>query len=166
MKIFKWLFLFVGLLFMSGCQEESLTPSVTHQGYIAAVDQNQILVGSIYFLIDEAKLVTDKGITIDLSDLQVGMQVSIVYNGMVAESLPGQASADKVTIKTNKENQRAEKAVKAIIDYAEKHYGKPILIQNSDFLNDNQFRMEIRVFSEEVPIQIQYNFDQNSISLE
>lgn len=156
--------MFISVLFLTACQDKAAT--VTHQGYIAAIENNRILVGDIYFSIHDAKLVTDRDKSLALSDLVVGMEVSIEFSGMVAESLPGQASADKVIVMTNEDSKKAEEAVRVIVLFAEKQYGKPILIQSSDLLDDNLFRLEIRVFSEDEPIYIQYDYATKNISLE
>jgi hypothetical protein len=164
MKFFKMLIVVIGALLLSGCQEE--TPIVSHQGYIADIESNRILVGDIFFSIDEAKLVTDKRKSIQSSDLRVGMEVRVQFDGMVAESLPGQAKASKVTIGTHADNKRAEEAVRAIVQFAEKQYGKPILIQYSDTIDIDHFLLEIRVFTEDEPIKLQYDFDTKIVSME
>lgn len=164
MKMIKWFILFVGVFFLVSCQKEA--SYTNHQGYIASIDNNRILVGDIYFSIEKARLETDTGKFLRVSDLRVGMEVSIYFNGMVAESLPGQAGANKVIIKTHEDSIKAEEAVRAIIQFAEKQYGKPILIQNSKFLDDSHFYLEIKVFSEESPVRIQYDYNTKNISLE
>jgi hypothetical protein len=164
MKFLKWLILVVGMLFVAGCQEEA--PAVTHQGYIAAFENNRILVGDIYFSITDAKMVSDTGEQLKHSDLKVGKQVTIEFDGMVAESYPAQAGADKVIVMTNDDSTKAEEAVRAIIQFAEKQYGKQIIILNSDFLDNSHLRLEIRVFSKEEPLHFQYNYDTKNISLE
>jgi hypothetical protein len=164
MNIFKWLLMVVGAMFLAGCQEEA--PVAKHQGYIAQVEDNQILVGDIFFSIDDAKLKTDKGKSLTSTDLRVGMQVNIHYDGVVAESYPMQARADKVIIGTHKDNLKSEEAIRAIVQYAEKQYGKPIIIQNSDTIDDSLFRLEIKVFTEDEPLYLQYNFDTKTVSLD
>jgi hypothetical protein len=164
MKFLKWLIVVVGMLFIAGCQEES--PAATHQGYIADFENNRILVGDIYFSIADAKIVTDSGEKLKHSDLNVGKQVTIEFDGMVAESYPAQAGADKVIVVMNDDSKKTEEAVKAIVQFAEKKYGKPIIILSSDFINDSHFRLDIRVFSEEDPLHFQYDYATKSISLE
>jgi hypothetical protein len=164
MEFLKWLILVVGMLFFAGCQEDA--PAVTHQGYIAAFENNRLLVGDIFFSITDAKVVSDTGEQLEHSDLKVGKQVTIEFDGMVAESYPAQAGADKVIVMTKDDSTKAEEAVRAIVQFAEKQYGKPIIILNSDFLDNSHFRLEIRVFSEEEPLHFQYNYDTKNISLE
>jgi hypothetical protein len=164
MKFLKWLIVVVGMLFITGCQEKA--PAATHQGYIADVENNRILVGDIYFSITNAKVVTDTGEQLKQSDLKVGKQVTVEFDGMVAESYPAQASADKVIVMTNDESQKAEEAVRAIVQFAEKQYGKPIIIQSSDLLDNSHFSLEIRVFSEGGPLHFQYDYETKDISLE
>jgi hypothetical protein len=160
----KWLIVVVGILFMAGCQEEA--PAATHQGYIADFENNRILVGDIYFSIADAQIVTDTGQKLKHSDLKVGKQVTIEFDGMVAESYPAQAGADKVIVMTNDDSKKAEEAVRAIIQFSEKQYGKPIIILSSDFIDNSHFRLETRVFSEEDPLHFQYEYDTKNISLE
>jgi hypothetical protein len=164
MEFLKWLILVVGMLFFAGCQEDA--PAVTHQGYIAAFENNRLLVGDIFFSITDAKVVSDTGEQLEHSDLKVGKQVTIEFDGMVAESYPAQAGADKVIVMTKDDSTKAEEAVRAIVQFAEKQYGKPIIILNSDFLDNSHFRLEIRVFFEEEPLHFQYNYDTKNISLE
>jgi hypothetical protein len=164
MKFIKWLIVVVGMLFIAGCQEES--PVATHQGYIAEFENNRILVGDIYFSIADAKIVSDTDQKLKYSNLKIGKQVTIEFDGMVAESYPAQASADKVIVMTNDDSQKAEEAVGAIVQFAEKQYGKPIIIQSSDFLDNSHFRLEIKVFSEEEPLHFQYDYETKDISLE
>jgi hypothetical protein len=164
MEFFKWLILVVGMLFMAGCQEEA--PAAKHQGYIADLEKNRILVGDIYFSIADAKIVTDTGEKLKYTDLKVGKQVTIEFDGMVAESYPAQAGADKVIVMTNDDSKKAEEAVRAIVQFAEKQYGKPIIILSSDFIDNSHFRLETRVFSEEEPLHFQYDYDTKNISLE
>jgi hypothetical protein len=164
MKFFKWLILVVGLLIIAGCQEGS--PAATHQGYIADFENNRILVGDIYFSIADAKIVSDTGQKLKHSNLKVGKQVTIEFDGMVAESYPAQAGADKVIVLSNADSKKNEEAVNAIIQSAEKQFGKPIIILNSDTYNNNHFRLEIRVFSEEEPIHLLYDYDSKNVSLE
>jgi hypothetical protein len=164
MEFLKWFILVVGMLFFAGCQEDA--PAVTHQGYIAAFENNRLLVGDIFFSITDAKVVSDTGEQLEHSDLKVGKQVTIEFDGMVAESYPAQAGADKVIVMTKDDSTKAEEAVRAIVQFAEKQYGKPIIILNSDFLDNSHFRLEIRVFSEEEPLHFQYNYDTKNISLE
>jgi hypothetical protein len=165
MKIIKWLMVFVVMLFISGCQEEA-PAAATHQGYIADFENNRILVGDIYFSIADAKIVTDSGEKLKHSDLNVGKQVTIEFDGMVAESYPAQAGADNVIVVMNEDSKKAEEAVRAIVQFAEKKYGKPIIILSSDFINDSHFRLDIRVFSEEEPLHFQYDYATKSTSLE
>ncbi|CAG9610567.1 DUF3221 domain-containing protein [Pseudoneobacillus rhizosphaerae] len=153
MKFLKWLILVVGMLFFAG-------------GYIAAFENNRLLVGDIYFSITDAKVVSDTGEQLEHSNLKVGKQVKIEFDGMVAESYPAQAGADKVIVMTKDDSTKAEEAVRAIVQFAEKQYGKPIIILNSDFLDNSHFRLEIRVFPEEEPLHFQYNYDTKNISLE
>lgn len=163
MNFLKWLIV-VGMLFIAGCQEES--PAATHQGYIADFENNRILVGDIYFSIADAKIVTDTDENLRHTDLKVGKQVTIEFDGMVAESYPAQAGADKVIVMRNDDSKKAEEAVRAIVQFAEKKYGKPIIILSSDFVNDSHFRLEIRVFSEENPLHFQFDYETKKISLE
>jgi hypothetical protein len=164
MKSLKWLIVVVGMLFITGCQEKA--PAATHQGYIADVANNRILVGDIYFSITNAKVVIDTGEQLKHSDLKVGKQVTVEFDGMIAESYPAQASANKVIVITNDVSQKAEEAVRAIVQFAEKQYGKPIIILSSDFVNDSHFRLDIRVFSEEEPLHYQYDYHTKNISLD
>jgi hypothetical protein len=164
MKFFKWLILVIGMLFFAGCQEEA--PAETYQGYIADFENNRILVGDIYFSIADAEIVSDTGKQLKHSDLKVGKQVTVEFDGMVEESYPAQAGADKVIVMTNDDSQKAEEAVRAIVQLAEQQYGKPIIILSSDFVVDDQVRLEIRVFSEEEPLHFQYDYDTKNISLE
>lgn len=110
MKVVKLIILFVGMWLVTACQADPAdsgnTASATHKGFIAEVQENSILVGDIYFTITEAKLVTDKQITLKQSDLKVGMNVKIEFDGIVAESFPMQASADKVIIMTHSDTSK------------------------------------------------------------
>lgn len=164
MKFFKWLILVVGMLFFAGCQEKA--PAATHQGFIADLENNRILVGDIYFSIADAKIVTNRGEPFKHSDLKVGKQVTIEFDGIVAESYPAQAVADKVIVMTNGDSKKAEVAVRAIVQFAEKQYGKPIIILSSALLDNSLFRLEIRVFSEEEPLHFLYDYDTKNVSLE
>jgi hypothetical protein len=166
MKKLKWYFAIGGILFLflvGGCTKEA--PTVTQQGFIADMTQNQLLVRDIYFSIDDAKLISDSGMPIKPSELRIGMEVGIQYNGIVAESFPGQAKADKVIVKTHEDHLKAEEAVSAIIQHAEKHYPKPIIILGSDSVPGNQFWLEVRVLSEENTLHLQYDYQTKTVSL-
>jgi hypothetical protein len=111
LKIVKMFILLVGMWLVSACQANSVdsgngAAATHHKGYIAEVQGNRILVGDIYFSIQEAKLVTDKEKVLKQSDLQVGMNVQIEFDGIVAESFPMQASADKVIVMTHSDTSK------------------------------------------------------------
>jgi hypothetical protein len=164
MKVSTRLLILVSFLFLvlAGCAGK--VPTVSYQGYIADMNQNQILVRDIYFSIDDAKLISD-GDSIESSQLRVGMEVSIKFNGIVAESFPGQAKADTISVKTHEDNLKAEEAVSAIIQHAENNYTKPIIILASNRPKEDQFWLEVRILSEENTLQFEYDYQTKTVRL-
>ncbi len=149
----KWLLLFV--VFLSACQVKE--PTTTFKGYIADINHDRILVGDIFFSLQEAEIVTDRGKSIKYSDLQIGNEVIIEFNGIVAESLPGQASAEKLTV-VSTDNEISQEAVKAIVDYVERKYGKPVIIKSTTLSADkNQFAAELMTLTESGFISLRYD---------
>ena len=115
-KIFTILIVFCFALV--GCSEKEtseLNEYVKTEGYIMEVEENRILVAE-NITSEEYEAIKDKsssdwedldeeGISLvffsydDVSDLQVGNKVEILYNGNMATSYPGQAGAIKIEIK-------------------------------------------------------------------
>lgn len=104
-KLSKSFLLFIFVL--CGCSEEG----VKTEGYILKVEDNRILVAENITL-DIFKAIKDKPMVSldkedisliyfsydDLSNLQVGNMVRILFNGAIDNSFPGQASALEIEV--------------------------------------------------------------------
>ncbi|AYC28559.1 DUF3221 domain-containing protein [Paenisporosarcina cavernae] len=112
------LYLFFGLLLIGLCvflflasqKEDIATPKVLYEGYVAEQEFNRILVVTaevweknkdlpnvnwgeedpqcIWFTFPEKHV-----------DVKRGNEVTVTFNGVVQESLPGKANADKITVR-------------------------------------------------------------------
>lgn len=110
-SLYKSLFLFFSVLILCGCSEEIVETLVTVEGYILKIERDKILVADDITL-DKFEEIKDKtmgdlgneNISLiyfsfdDLSNLQVGNKVMILFNGDIEQSYPAQARAREIEV--------------------------------------------------------------------
>lgn len=99
-------------------------------GYITGIYDKSILVNDTYFSTDKnLEVVSDAGAKLKFADLEIGVKVEPWFTGGVRESFPAQADAKKIVVLTDKESEKIQPAVKAVVEYAEVNYGKTVVFQ-------------------------------------
>lgn len=168
-KRFVW-FVFVGLFFsLVGCSTES-QPELTKAkaGYITDLTDSSILVNDIVFFVDQnIEVVSNEGKQMKFSNLEIGMKVEPWFTGPIRESYPAQANAKKIIVQKDKDGERMQEAVQAIVDYAATHYGKTVIFQETK-LSKEDFRVTIAGMTIEnpTPITLRYHFATKQIQVE
>ena len=111
MDLYKILFLFIFILILCGCSEDKVEKVATVEGYILKIENTKILLVEDITL-DKFEEIKDKPIGDldsenisltyfsfdDLSNLQVGNKVKIIFNGDIEDSFPRQASAIEIEV--------------------------------------------------------------------
>jgi hypothetical protein len=121
-------------------------------GYITDMDGMRILVNDTYFTADQDIIVESAdGKKLKFSDLEIGTFVEPWYSGAIRESFPAQGDVKKIVVSTDKDHIRAKTAVKAIVDYAEDKFGKPVVFQDEATSNETFFQVMIAGTSLENP---------------
>lgn len=166
---FIW-FVFVGLFFgLVGCSTESRPElTKTKAGYITDLTDSSILVNDIVFFVDQnIEVVSNEGKQIEFSDLEIGMKVEPWFAGPIRESYPAQADAKKIIVLKDKDGERMQEAVKAVVNFAATHYGKTVIFQETK-LSKEDFLVTIAGMTIENPnpITLRYDFGTKQIQVE
>lgn len=160
------LFLMLALAGCSSFGQADLTKAKT--GYITDIDDQRILVNDTYFTASSnVKVVSDTGKRMNFSDLDIGVQVEPWFDGAIRESFPAQADVKKIVVIVDKDDKQVQDAVKAIVEYSEANYGKPVVFQASK-RTEELFEATIAVLTLENPnpVTIRYDFATQQIEVE
>ena len=106
-RIVTSLFIVMSLFVLIACNNNSLGDDykmlavITNIGDKIEVDvvESEIATGPYWIITsNNTKFVDSKGVSIELTDLQIGDKVEILYGGQVMMSYPPQIVASKITI--------------------------------------------------------------------
>lgn len=148
------------LLVISGCSGIGQSDLVKAEaGYITHVSENSVLVNDIVFSADsDVEVVSDDGEEMKFSDLEIGMKVEPWFNGPIRESFPAQADVKKLVVLSDKDQERVQKAVKGVVEYAASNYGKTVVFQEI-IVNDEYFQAKIAGVTLEHPNPVTLRYD-------
>lgn len=152
------LFLFF-LLFFSGCGVGRSNLIKAESGYITHISENAVLVNDIVFSADsDVEVISAKGEKLSFADLEIGMKIEPWFDGTVRESFPAQADVKKIVALNEKDQERIQKAVQAIVEYATTQFGNTVVFQET-IVNDTYFQAKIAGVTIEHPNPVTLRYD-------
>ncbi|NMD70233.1 DUF3221 domain-containing protein [Bacillus sp. DNRA2] len=151
--------LFIPLVF-SGCNGVGHSNlSKGEAGYITHISENSILVNDIVFSAkNDVEVVSAKGKKRSFADLEIGMKVEPWFDGTVRESFPAQADVNRIVVLSEKGQERIQKAVQSIVEYATAHFGNTVVFQET-IVNDTYFQAKIAGVTIEHPNSVTVRYD-------